>query len=41
MRLGGALLVVLGLALVTGVWGDWASWLQQLLTGSDSFRPVV
>jgi cytochrome c-type biogenesis protein len=41
MRLGGALLVVLGLALVTGVWGDWAAWLQQLLTGSDAFRPVV
>jgi len=39
MRAGGALLVVLGLALVTGVWGEWARWLQGLF--SDSFVPVV
>ncbi|WP_456821104.1 cytochrome c biogenesis CcdA family protein [Cellulomonas sp. URHB0016] len=41
MRLGGAMLVLLGLALVTGVWGDWASWLQGRLTGTDGFVPVV
>lgn len=41
MRVGGALLVVLGLALVTGVWGAWASWLQGVLTGNDPFVPVV
>lgn len=39
MRLGGALLVVLGLALVTGVWGQWAQWLQGALT--DDFVPVI
>ncbi|GAA3818508.1 cytochrome C biogenesis protein CcdA [Cellulomonas soli] len=41
MRAGGAMLVVLGLALVTGVWTQWASWLQGLLTGGDPFVPVV
>nr|WP_129337642.1 cytochrome c biogenesis protein CcdA [Cellulomonas endophytica] len=40
-RLGGALLVVLGLALVTGVWGTWAGWLQGVLVGGDPFVPVV
>lgn len=39
MRFGGAMLVVLGLALVTGVWGQWAQWLQGLFT--DDFVPVV
>jgi len=39
MRVGGGLLVVLGLALVTGVWGEWARWLQGLF--SDGFVPVV
>jgi cytochrome c-type biogenesis protein len=41
MRVGGALLVVLGVALVSGVWNDWAHWLQALLTGNSTFRPVV
>jgi cytochrome c-type biogenesis protein len=41
MRLGGGLLIVLGLALVTGVWGQWAAWLQGLVTGNDPFVPVV
>ena len=41
MRIGGGLLVVLGIALVTGWWGAWASWLQGLLTGTDSFVPVI
>jgi len=41
MRIGGAMLVVIGLALVTGVWGEWAAWLQGLLTGSDGFTTVV
>jgi cytochrome c-type biogenesis protein len=41
MRFGGAMLVILGLALVTGVWGEWASWLQGQLTGTDGFVPVV
>jgi cytochrome c-type biogenesis protein len=41
MRLGGGLLIVLGLALVTGVWGQWAAWLQSLVTGNDPFVPVV
>ncbi|NNH07973.1 cytochrome C biogenesis protein CcdA [Cellulomonas fimi] len=41
MRVGGALLVVLGLALVSGVWGTWAAWLQGVLTGNDPFVPVV
>lgn len=39
MRVGGGLLVVLGLALVTGVWSQWAQWLQNVFT--DSFVPVV
>ena len=34
-------LVLLGLALVTGVWGTWAQWLQGLVTGTDVFVPVV
>ncbi len=41
LRVGGAMLVVLGLALVTGVWGTWAGWLQGVLTGYDPFVPVV
>ncbi|WP_456845085.1 cytochrome c biogenesis CcdA family protein [Cellulomonas sp. P5_C6] len=41
MRLGGAMLVVLGIALVTGVWGTWSSWLQGVLVGGDPFVPVV
>ncbi|WP_231495999.1 cytochrome c biogenesis CcdA family protein [Cellulomonas sp. HZM] len=41
MRVGGAMLVVLGLALVTGVWNDWAHWLQGLFTGDDGFTPAV
>ncbi|MFI2754440.1 cytochrome c biogenesis CcdA family protein [Cellulomonas sp. P22] len=41
MRVGGGLLVVLGIALATGLWASWASWLQGLLTGSDFFVPVV
>ena len=41
LRVGGGLLVVLGLALVTGVWEHWARWLQGLLTGADPFVPVV
>ena len=40
-RVGGGLLVVLGLAMVTGVWGAWAGWLQGLLTGTNGFVPVV
>lgn len=40
-RIGGGLLVVLGLAMVTGVWSTWAGWLQGLLTGTKGFVPVV
>lgn len=40
-RVGGALLVVLGLALATGAWGTWSAWLQGLLTGADPFVPVL
>ncbi|MDM7832237.1 cytochrome c biogenesis CcdA family protein [Cellulomonas edaphi] len=41
MRIGGGMLVVIGIALVTGVWSQWASWLQGLVTGSDGFTTVV
>ena len=41
MRIGGGLLVILGIALVTGVWGTWSSWLQGVLVGGDPFVPVV
>ena len=41
MRFGGAMLVILGIALVTGVWGTWSSWLQGVLVGGDAFVPVV
>jgi cytochrome c-type biogenesis protein len=41
MRVGGGLLVVLGLALVTGVWGSVAQWLQGLVTGTGGFVPVI
>ena len=41
MLAGGGLLVLLGLALVTGVWNSWAQWLQGLLTGTDPFIPVI
>ena len=40
-RFGGAMLVILGIALVTGVWGTWSSWLQGVLVGGDPFVPVV
>ncbi|QTE31620.1 cytochrome c biogenesis protein CcdA [Pengzhenrongella sicca] len=38
MRLGGALLIVIGLALVTGLWGVWTQSLQGLV---DGFEPVL
>ena len=38
MRGGGALLILLGLALVTGLWTRWAGWLQGLI---DGFTTVV
>lgn len=41
MRLGGGLLVLLGLALVTGLWSSWALWLQGLFTSGETFIPVV
>ncbi|HWS57027.1 MAG TPA: cytochrome c biogenesis protein CcdA [Actinotalea sp.] len=37
-RLGGVMLVLVGLALVTGVWGTWTQSLQGLIGG---FEPVV
>ncbi len=40
-RVGGGVLVVLGLALLTGVWGTWSAWLQGVLTGADPFVPVL
>lgn len=40
-RTGGAVLVVLGLALLTGAWGAWAAWLQGVLTGGDVFVPAL
>ena len=42
MRFGGALLVLLGLALVTGVWGTWClRGCRVSLVGGDPFVPVV
>jgi cytochrome c-type biogenesis protein len=41
MRVGGGMLVVIGVALVTGLWGSWAQWLQGVVTGSNGFVPVV
>nr|WP_304518596.1 cytochrome c biogenesis protein CcdA [Cellulomonas sp. C5510] len=41
MRAGGGLLILLGVALVTGLWSAWASWLQGLLTGAQPFVPAV
>lgn len=38
MRIGGAMLIVIGLALVTGLWGAWTQSLQGLIGG---FEPVV
>lgn len=40
-RLGGGLLVLLGIALVTGWWDAWAQWLQGLFLSGDEFVPVV
>ena len=40
-RTGGAVLVVLGVALLTGAWGTWAAWLQGALTGGDPFVPAL
>jgi len=41
MRVGGGLLIALGLAMVTGVWGHLATWLQGILTDSQPFIPAV
>jgi cytochrome c-type biogenesis protein len=38
MRLGGGLLILVGLALVTGLWGTWVHSLQGLISG---FEPVL
>lgn len=40
-RTGGAVLVVLGVALATGAWATWAAWLQGVLTGGDPFVPAL
>ena len=40
-RTGGAVLVVLGAALLTGAWSTWAAWLQGVLTGGDPFVPAL
>jgi cytochrome c-type biogenesis protein len=37
-RVGGGLLILIGLALVTGLWGTWTQSLQGLVAG---FRPVI
>lgn len=41
MRVGGGLLIALGVAMVTGVWGHLATWLQGILTDSQPFIPAV
>lgn len=41
MRVGGGLLILLGLAMVTGLWGQLAGWLQGLLTDSQPFIPAI
>lgn len=41
MRIGGGLLILLGIAMVTGLWGQWAAWLQGLFTDAGPFIPVV
>ncbi|WP_374199124.1 hypothetical protein [Actinotalea ferrariae] len=33
MRTGGAMLVLIGLALITGLWGVWTQTLQSLIGG--------
>ncbi|WP_407343437.1 cytochrome c biogenesis CcdA family protein [Pengzhenrongella phosphoraccumulans] len=38
MRLGGTMLILIGLALVSGLWGTWTQSLQGLVSG---FEPVV
>ena len=40
-RVGGAFLVVLGIVMLSGLWGTWAGWLQGVLTGPRGFVPVV
>lgn len=41
MRLGGALMILLGIALVSGVWGTFAAWLQGVFTGGAPVVPVI
>ena len=36
MRIGGGMLILIGLALVTGVWGTWTSRLGGLITGFET-----
>ncbi|MBI9113945.1 cytochrome c biogenesis CcdA family protein [Sanguibacter suaedae] len=36
MRAGGALLVLIGLALVSGLWGEWSRALQGLVTSTET-----
>jgi cytochrome c-type biogenesis protein len=36
MRIGGALLSVIGIALVTGLWGEWSRAMQGLINGTET-----
>lgn len=36
MRIGGALLIAIGLALVTGLWGDWSRSMQGFIGGTET-----
>lgn len=36
MRIGGALLIAIGLALVTGLWGDWSRAMQGFIGGTET-----
>ncbi|WP_098456494.1 cytochrome c biogenesis CcdA family protein [Sanguibacter antarcticus] len=36
MRVGGALLIAIGLALVTGLWGDWSRAVQGFIGGTET-----
>lgn len=36
MRAGGALLILIGLALVTGLWGDWSRSMQGFIGGTET-----
>ncbi len=39
--IGGGLMLVVGILMVTGIWEQFIAWIQSLVVGADGFKPVI